>query len=134
MKLSQSFDLGVLRMLSAALKNREIEKRSSGQAPILTDEDTLAILGKEAKKRRDAAQVYESGGRGELKDREIKEAEFIEKYLPKKLSAAEVEEVIKKIVDSGVGDFGMVMRAAMKEFGGRADGKLVGEVVKKLLN
>ncbi|MBI2035309.1 MAG: GatB/YqeY domain-containing protein [Candidatus Liptonbacteria bacterium] len=134
MKLSQSFDLGVLRMLSAALKNREIEKRSSGQAPILTDEDTLAILGKEAKKRRDAAQVYESGGRGELKDREIKEAEFIEKYLPKKLSVAEVEEVIKKIVDSGVGDFGMVMRAAMKEFGGRADGKLVGEVVKKLLN
>ncbi len=140
MKEKREFDLGVLRMLSASLKNREIEKRSSGQAPVLTDEDALQILSKEAKKRRDAANLYETGGREELRAREIKEAEFIEKYLPAKLSQEEIELTVKKVIDHeksqgdlAAGDFGSIMKKAMSELKGQADGKAVGEIVKKLL-
>ena len=140
LKGGQSFELGVLRMLTAALHNREIEKRSSGQAPTLTDEDVLQILGREAKKRREAAMVYESGGRMELKTQEEKEAAFIETYLPAQMSAEEIEATVKKVVDHEksqgdlvASDFGKVMKIVTAELKGKADGKTVGEIVKKLL-
>lgn len=133
LKDRREFELSTLRMLSAALHNREIEKKSSGQAPTLTDDDVLFVLGKEAKKRREAAEIYGKGGRQELKDKEIKEAELIEKYLPAKMSAKEIEAVVKKVIDAGAKDFGFVMREAMKELRSKADGRVVGEAVKKLL-
>ena len=139
LKEKRSFELGVLRMLIAALKNREIEKRGTGQSPTLTDEDVLSVLAKEVKKRREAAAVYATGLRRELQEKEIKEAKFIEKYLPTQMSEAEIEAVVKKVIDAlpaqagGATDFGTAMKQSMAELKNKADGKKVGEMVKKLL-
>lgn len=132
-KSRSEFDLGVLRMLSAALHNREIEKRTSGQSPTLTEQDVLDVLTREAKKRKDAAALYLQGGRKELEEKELKEVTIIQKYLPAQVSAEEIEAVVKRVIASGAKDFGSAMREAMKEMRGRADGKAVGEAVKKLL-
>lgn len=133
LKGRREFELSVLRMLSAALKNREIEKKSSGQSPTLTDEDVLSVLSREAKKRREAAVLYGKGGRPELEEKEFKEAELIQKYLPAQMSAEEIEAVIKNVIKGGAKDFGSAMKEAMKELKGKADGKAVGEAIKKLL-
>ncbi len=133
LKGKREFELSVLRMLTASLKNREIEKKSSGQAPTLTDEDVLDIFLREAKKRREAAIIFLNGGRKDLEEKELKEVEIIQRYLPAQISAEEIEKVVKKVIDSGIKDFGSAMREAMKELKGKADGKAVGESVKKLL-
>ena len=133
LKERHEFELGVLRMLSAALHNREIEKRTSGQAPTLTDQDVLEVLTREAKKRREAAALYAKGGRPELEAKELKEVEIIQKYLPAQISPEEIEAVVKKVIAAGANDFGSAMQEAMKELKGKADGKAVGEAVKKLL-
>lgn len=134
LKEKREFELGVLRMLASALKNREIEKRSSGQAPILTDDDVLGVLSREVKKRKEAAALYAKGGRSELEAKELREAEFIERYLPAQMDVQEIEDVVRRVINSGANDFASVMREAMKELRGRAEGKIVGDVVKKILS
>ena len=133
LKEKREFELSVLRMLSAALKNKEIEKRSSGQAPTLTEQDVIDVLTREAKKRREAAALFTTGNRAELAEKELKEVEIIQKYLPAQLSVEEIESVVKKAIEEGATDFASAMKATMVELKGKADGKIVGEAVKKLL-
>lgn len=133
MKGKQEFELSVLRMLIASLKNREIEKKTAGEAPTLTDQDVLDVLTREAKKRREAAVLYNKGGRRDLEEKELKEVEIVQKYLPAQLSAEEIESVVRKVIGGGAKDFATAMKAAMVELKGRADGKAVGDAVKKLL-
>jgi len=135
MKGRREFEVGLLRMVLAALHNRALEKRakSGAEAPI-TEEEVAEVLRKEAKKRREAAALFTAGGRDDLKDKEIKEAEMIESYLPKAMDAAELEAIVKKIVATGAKDFGQAMREVIKAAGGRADGKTAGDMVKKFLS
>ena len=134
MKSGDSFSLGVLRMLSAALQNKGIENRGKGKPEELSDDEAQAVLQKEMKKRQDAVLLYEQGGRADLAEQEKKEAEFIKKYLPAQMSRAEVEVIIADILSksnfTGMGD---AMKAAMAVLKGRADGKLVGEIIKEKL-
>lgn len=133
MKERRDFELGVLRMLSAALHNCEIEKRSRGKSDVLSDEDVIAALAKEAKKRREAAELFAKGNRPELREKELKEVSVIEQYLPKQLSEAEIETEVRKIVERGVKEFNLVMKEVALATKGRADGKVVSEIVKKTL-
>lgn len=134
MKERREFELGVLRMLITSLNNRVIEKRGEGRDDVLTDGEVQDVLRKEAKKRKEAAALYAQGGRPELEQIEKRESEFIEKYLPAHLGEAEITATVKKILAGGEKEFGGIMKAVMAELKGRADGRLVTDIIKKLLD
>lgn len=127
--------VATLRMLGAAMKNREIElkKREEG----LTDEEVLEVVSKEAKKRKDAIEAYQKGGRQDLVDKETNELKILETYLPAQLSDEEIEKEVKKAIEelgaTSLQDFGKVMSTAMPHLKGKADGAKVSEIVKNLL-
>ncbi|MCL5004886.1 MAG: GatB/YqeY domain-containing protein [Patescibacteria group bacterium] len=137
LKAGKSFEAGVLRLMSAALGNKEIEKRGKGEDSVLTDEEIVEVLMKEAKKRKEAAEVYKTGNREDLAEKELKELEVIKKYLPEQASAEEIEKAVDKaIAATGAVDvktFGKVMAEVMKELKGKADAGTISEIIKKKL-
>jgi uncharacterized protein YqeY len=122
-----------LRFIMAAIKQVEIDTRAQ-----LTEEQTYGVLMTEAKKRRDSIGEARKAGRNDLADKEQMELDLIESYLPQPLSRTELEDEARKaIAESGAKtakDMGNVMKVLMPRVKGRADGKLVNEVVKSLLN
>jgi hypothetical protein len=122
-----------LRFIVAAIKQVEIDTRTQ-----LTEEQTFGVLATEAKKRRDSIGEARIAGRADLADQEQMELELIESYLPQQLSRQELEDEARKAVaESGATtakDMGNVMKVLMPRVKGRADGRLVTEVVKSLLN
>ncbi len=137
LKSGDSFKTGTLRLLLSALHNKEIEKRSKSGESELSGEETIEVLMKESKKRKEAAEIYLKGGRQDLADKEIKEAEIIKIYLPEQLSEAEIEKITLKAIEKTgaktVKDFGRAMAEAMKELKGKADTSKVSEIIKKKL-
>jgi uncharacterized protein len=125
--------LSVLRFLMAQVKNREIEKRGTGSADPLTEEELTAVFQKEAKKRREAIDLYTQGGRPELAATEKTEMDIIHEFIPAPMGREEVMKAVEKAKAAGASDFNTLMKESMKELKGRADGKLVGEVVKEVL-
>lgn len=126
-----------LRFLSAALHNREIEKRTKTGNSELGDEEVIEVLAKEAKKRKEAAELYGKGNRPELAEKEIAELQIIKKYLPEELGEVEivkaVEAAIAKTQPAGVKDLGRVMGEAMKTLKGRTEAGIVSRLVKERL-
>jgi uncharacterized protein YqeY len=114
-----------------------IEFAKSGSGRELNEEDEIKILNSNAKKRKDAIEMYEKGGRPELVEKEKIELSIIEEFLPKQLDDEEIIKIVKNII-SNVGatnskDFGKVIGATMKELKGKADGNRVQGIVKSLL-
>lgn len=132
MKAREAETTSVLRMLIAALRNKEITLRQDGKAE-LTDEQAIEVTASEIKKRRDSIEAYTQGGRPELADKEAREIKILGKYLPAQLADEELEKIIKGIIDAGATDFGRVMGQTMAKVKGQADGGKAGEIVKKLL-
>ena len=134
LKAGDSFAAGVLRMVVAALQNKSIEKRGKGEEEELTQEEILEILAREAKKRKEAIELYKQGDRQELADNEEKELAIIEKYLPQQMSKEEVVEIVLAIIEKNKPEnFGEAMKLVMAELKGKADGKMVAEVIKDQL-
>ncbi len=135
MKAGDVKRLGVLRMLSSALNNAKIEKRAkTGKEEELADDEALLVLAREAKKRRESITIFEQGGRADLAQGEKEELVFIENYLPKQMSEAEIRSALEKAVAAApVKEFGAIMKDASKEFKGKADGSLVAKLLKELL-
>ena len=135
MKSGDKLRLETMRTLRSALQEKEIERRGSGQP--MSPDDEIAVLMTSAKKRRESIEQFQRGGRQDLVEQETKELAIIQEYLPKQMSDEEIRKVIEEIVAhtgaSGPGDFGIVMPAAMKLLKGKADGKVVQEMVKKRL-
>ena len=132
MKSGNADKVGVLRMLNAALHNQAIAK---GKDAVLTDEEVMEVLRREAKKRKESVEAFTKGGRPELAGKERVELVLIEVYLPKQMSREEVAAAVEKIL-AGLADKsnqGLVMKAVMQELKGKADGKMVREVVKEKL-
>lgn len=123
-----------IRMLEAAIKNAEIDKR--GQA--LAEADILAILQRQVKQRRESIEQFRQGGREDLAEQEELEIGIIEHYLPAQLSRDEIEAraraVIEQVGAAGPGDRGKVMGMLMRELRGEADGSIVNAVVGELLD
>ncbi len=122
----------VLRSLKAALKNEMIAARVSE----LTEEIGLAVLKREIKKRKEALDIYQKEGREDLASQERFELEVLQEYMPSLLSQEEIEQIIEKVysdLPEENRNFGQVMKGVMAEVKGRADGKVVAELVKKKL-
>jgi len=130
LKGGDSETVGIIRMLQAAIQNEHIAK---GKDKELTDEDIMAVLRKEAKKRHESADVFAGAGRKDLSDKEEKELALIKTYLPPELSEQEVEAIVSEVVSSGQSEFGKVMGAVMAKIAGRAEAGKVSEAVKKAL-
>ncbi|MDQ0190478.1 GatB/YqeY domain-containing protein [Alicyclobacillus cycloheptanicus] len=132
MKEKDKLRLSVIRMVRAAVKNKEIE---TGAA--LTDDEVLGIVQKELKQRRDSLQAFESGGRADLVDEAKAEIAVLESYLPAQLSEDELRDIAARIIAevgaTGKRDTGKVMSKLMPEIRGKADGKLAQQVVQTLL-
>ena len=129
----QAVRTGTLRMLKAALGYAEIEKKTE----TLSDADVMVFIQREAKKRRDSIEEFEKAGRTEMAANEKAELEVLIEYLPKALSAEELENLIREVITE-VGatskkDMGAVMKAAQSKVDGRADGKSVSALVSRLL-
>ncbi len=135
MKSGDKLRLETLRTIRAALMEREIEKRGSSNP--MTPEDELGVLTTAAKKRKESIEQFQNGGRPELAEQERKELAIIQEYLPKQMSAEELEKAVRDVIAqtgaTGAADFGKVMPQVMKHLKGKADGRLIQETVKKLL-
>jgi len=133
MKAGEKERLSTIRLLRGQLKDVEIDKR----AP-LSEEEEIATLSNAAKKRREAIEAYSAANREDLAAKERQELEVIQSYLPQQLSAAEIEMLVDEaIAGSGaqtMKDIGKVMPVVMAQVKGRADGKLVNELVRKRLS
>jgi uncharacterized protein YqeY len=133
MKARDELKVSTIRLLRAQMKDFQIAKGSP-----LTPEDEITVLTSAAKKRKEAIEAYQKSDRADLLNKEQVELRIISSYLPKPLSAEEVEkivaEVIKEVGAASQKDFGKAMQAAMAKLKGRADGKLVQELVKKKLS
>jgi uncharacterized protein len=133
MKSKEAARLSTLRMVKAAVQNREIEKGEP-----LTDEETVKLLQSLVKQRRDSVEQYEKAGRAELAEKERAEITVIEEYLPQAASREEIERAVAEaIAETGatsLKEMGAVMKAAMARLAGRnADGRTVNEMVKSKL-
>ncbi len=133
MKNADSFRLGVLRLLSSALKNEIIAKRTDSSVSILADNDAIAVLKREAKKRRESISVYAGANRADLAENEEQELSIIQEYLPKAPERSEIESAVNKIIESGIRDFPTIMKSVKAEFKEAADGQVIAEVIKLAL-
>lgn len=125
--------LNALRLLKSAIGYVQIEKKTDA----LSDADFIAIVQREVKKRRDSAEQFTTGGRAELAAKENAEIAILETFLPKQLSAEELESLVRATIQE-VGatnkkQMGAVMKAVQAKVAGRADGKTISGIVGKLL-
>lgn len=122
-----------LRLIKAALKNKEIENRGA-----LDESQVLSVLTTLVKQRKESLELFQKGGRDDLVRQEQEELNIIEGYLPKPLSEKELIAIIEQAVNAlgaaGPKDMGKVMKAIMPKVQGRADGKRVNELVKAALS
>ncbi len=150
LKEKGSVEVSTLRMLQAAILNKEKEKRAKlakGKEEIkeeelakesqLTDEEIIEVVSSEIKKRKESILEFEKGNREDLVAKEKKEIEILEKYLPEQLSEEEIKKLTKEIIDkteaSGPKDMGKVMGELMPKVKGKAEGGMVSRIVKELL-
>jgi len=135
MKSGEKLRLETLRTLRAALMEKEIERRGSGNP--MSPEDELGVLTTAAKKRKESIEQFQNGGRPELAEQERQELAIIQEYLPRQLTQEELEKLVRELVmqsgASGPADFGKAMPQVMKQLKGKADGRLIQETVKKVL-
>jgi uncharacterized protein YqeY len=139
-KERDSLALSALRMAVAAVRNREIEavtRKEMPQGGTLPDEAILKVISTMVKQRREAIELYVKGNRPELAAKEEGEIAVLERFLPKALSAAEIEALVREAIAEtgarGASDMGRVMKVLMPKVAGRADGKVVNEAVRRLL-
>lgn len=131
-KAKDAVRMSTLRMLRAAIKNREVELRAE-----LKDPEILRVIGTQVKQHRDSIRQYGDAGRRDLVKREEEELGILMSFMPEQLSEAAVTEVVAGVIQEldakDMKDMGRVMKTAMAKLAGSADGKMVSEIVKKKL-
>ena len=131
--------LSTLRLINAAIKDKDIAARTAGgeEAGCISDAEVLAILGKMTKQRQESARAYEEGGRLDLAERELQEVKVIEEFLPKQLDEDQVAKAVQDAVSatgaSSIRDMGKVMGELKSRYTGQMDFGKVGPMVKDQL-
>lgn len=150
LKEKKELELSVLRMLNAAITNKEKEKRykQGKEKPEmseeelekesqLTNDEAIEVISSEIKKRKEAISGFEKGKREDLVDKERKEFEILKKYLPEQIPEEEVKKLAKEAVEKvgakDIKDMGKVMAELMPKIKGKADGGLVSKIIRELL-
>lgn len=137
MKAKDAATLSTLRLISAAIKDKDIALRGEGREEGVRDDEVLAILGKMVKQRHESARAYEEGGRLELAEKELSEITVIEGFLPRQLSEAETEAAVEAAISeagaTSIRDMGKVMGELKAKFTGQMDFGKVGPLVKSKL-
>ena len=138
MKEKAQLRLSTLRLINAAIKDRDIAARAEGVEEGVDESEILAILGKMTRQRQESAKTYEEAGRLDLSERELSEIQVIEYFLPRQLSGDEIEIEVTKVIDeqgaSSIRDMGRVMACLKDRFTGQMDFGNVGPIVKKKLS
>ena len=138
MKEKAQLRLSTLRLINAAIKDRDIAARAEGVEEGVDESEILAILGKMTRQRQESAKTYEEAGRLDLSERELSEIQVIEYFLPRQLSGDEIEIEVTKVIDeqgaSSIRDMGRVMACLKERFTGQMDFGSVGPIVKKKLS
>lgn len=138
MRSKQAERLSTLRLINAAIKDRDIASRGDGGDTEVSDQDILSIMGKMVKQRQESARAYEEGGRLELAEKELNEIGVIEEFLPRQLGADEVEAAIAAAVaEAGattIRDVGRVMAVLKARYTGQMDFGAVGAAIKGRLS
>ena len=130
--------VSTLRLILAAVKERDIANRSGENKKEINDSEIIKVLARMKKQRKDSADLYEKGGRKELLDLEIEEIKVIDSFLPKQLSDEETkkvcEDTIKLLGASNIKDMGKIMGTLKKKYANSIDFSKVNEIVKGLLS
>ena len=133
MKAGDRLKLSTLRMLVAAIKQKEIDTRSA-----LSDDDIISIIEKQMQQRLEAAEQFEAAGRKELFEKESQEAEILKAYLPEKMGEEEVKGMIEKIISEmgeiSMKEMGNVMSALKDQAGSKIDMKLASQMVREIIS
>jgi len=133
MKAGDRLKLSTLRMLVAAIKQKEIDTRSD-----ISDDDIISIIEKQMQQRLEAAEQYEAAGRNELFEKESQEAEILKAYLPEKMGEEEAREMIGKILSEmgeiTMKEMGNVMSALKDQAGSKIDMKLASQMVREIIS
>jgi len=147
-KAKEELKTSVLRMLLSAIKNKEFEKRNKlsktekdavklEKNSQLNDEEVMAVIASEAKKRKDSIDQYEKGGRAELAKKEKEELVILQVYLPEQMNEDKIRQLVKEAITkagaAGAQDTGKVMKELMPQVKGKADGGSVSRIVKEEL-
>ncbi|MDR2928457.1 MAG: GatB/YqeY domain-containing protein [Cytophagaceae bacterium] len=135
MKAREQIRLETLRAIKKELLEARTAKDAGG---VISDEDEIRILQKMVKQRNDASEIYKTQGRQDLCDKEVQEAAIISAFLPAPMSAEEVEAAVRQIIEqtgaASMKEMGKVMGEATKALAGKADGKEISAIVRKLLS
>ena len=133
LKSRDSLRLNTIRSVISAIKNQEIDLRKD-----LQDEDILSLITREVKKRKEAATLFEQGGRMDLMEKEKQEHAILQTYLPEQISEEDlrkrIQEVITETEAQGMKDFGKIMKVLVPEFKGKADNGLIKDLAGEYLN
>ena len=137
MKAKEQHKVSTLRLILAALKDRDIAARTNGQPDGIPDDEILQLLTKMVRQRRESTRLYEEGGRIDLAEREAEEIRIIETFLPQQLGDAEVEAAIAAVIEEvgaqGLKDMGPAVAALKERYAGRMDFGKASALVKKRL-
>ena len=138
MKNKNALTVSVLRMLTASIHARRIEKRGSSLSSDLSDNEIIEITGKEIKKRKESSKMFIQGNRHDLAEKEDAERAVLELYMPPRATTGEIDEIISRAIasvhPSSAKDFGKVIGEAMKELSGKADAGEVGSKIKEKIS
>jgi len=133
MKSNDKLRLSTIRMIRSALKNKEIELRKK-----LEDEDVVKVIQVMVRKGEESVEQFQTGGRVDLVEKEKKELDILKSFLPQPLSQEEILKIIDQSIQetqaSSLKDIGKVMKSVMPKIGGKADGKLINQLVKERLS
>jgi hypothetical protein len=134
MKAKEADRLSTLRLINAAIKDRDIASRGDGGPEMVSDGDITAIMGKMVKQRQESARAYEEGGRLELAEKELAEIVVIQEFLPRQMTEAEVTAAVEAAIAAtgaaSIRDVGKVMAALKERHAGQMDFGAVGALVK----
>jgi uncharacterized protein YqeY len=138
MKDKSAERLSTIRLINAAIKDRDIAARTEGKENGVGDDEVLAILAKMTKQRQESAKTYEEAGRLDLSERELAEIKVIEEFLPRQLTDSEIQsavsEAINEVGASSIRDMGKVMGTLKSKYAGQMDFGAVGALVKNNLS
>ena len=137
MKSREALKVSTLRLILAAIKDRDLDSRSKGNGDTIADSNILEILSKMVKQRKETISTYRKAGRNDLADQEDNEITIISEFLPKQLSEKEISQEIEIIIKTNkandMKDMGRIMGIASKKFAGKADNSLIAKIVKSKL-